>query len=239
MPSVASTFDSVANAYEQQLQLGLWLSGEAADCFVRGRVRMFRLLLTQFKITPPGYILDFGCGVGNAAQSLLDSFPNSLLTGVDCSSVSLAIADRRHASMPSFVDRLRWFHADGQLEPQSFDAAYTSGVFHHIDVSRRQVELNKIFNSLRPGGVFGLFENNPWNPGTRWIMSRIPFDHDAVCLSPVETRWRLRDAGFKILTTRYMFFFPRTLSGLRCFESVLSQIPFGAQFVVFAQRPDA
>ena len=36
---------------------------------------------------------------------------------------------------------------------------------------------------LRPGGVFALWENNPWNPGTRLVMRRIPFDRNAVLLS--------------------------------------------------------
>ncbi len=237
MTSVATTFDSAAIAYEHQLQLGLSLSGETADYFVRGRVAMFGSLLTRFNVPPPASILDFGCGVGNAAQSLLAACPSASLTGLDCSSESLAIAARKHAAMPSFAGRLSWLHADEQLEPLNFDAAYTSGVFHHIEIDQRQAELSKIYNSLRPGGVFALFENNPWNPGTRWVMSRIPFDREAICLSPIETRRRFRDAGFAVLTTRYLFFFPSMLRWLRSFEGILSRFAFGAQYVVFARRP--
>ncbi len=237
MTSVASTFDSAAIAYEQQLQLGLSLSGEAADYFVRGRVAMFESLLSRYDVEQPAKILDFGSGVGNAALPLLAAFPTASLTGLDCSSQSLAIAERKHAALPSIAGRLSWSLADEQLQPMSFDAAYTSGVFHHIEPQQRQTELSKIHHALRPGGVFGLFENNPWNPGTRWVMSRIPFDRDAVCLSPVETRRRLREAGFEVLTTRYLFFFPRLLSGLRGFEKALSSCALGAQFVVLARRP--
>ena len=237
MTSAASTFDSAAIAYEHQLQLGLSLSGEAADYFVRGRVTLFESLLSRFEIQQPARILDFGCGVGNATQSLLAAFPHSFLTGLDCSSQSLAIAERRHSALPLVANRVRWSHADEPLEPMSVDAAYTSGVFHHIDPDQRHAELSKIYSSLRPGGVFALFENNPWNPGTRWIMSRIPFDRDAICLSPIEARHRLREAGFDVLTTRYLFFFPRMLSRLRCFERPLSGFALGAQFVVLARRP--
>ena len=237
MSSVASTFDSAAVAYEQQLQLGLSLSGESADYFVSGRVAMFERLLAQFQLGSPSEIMDFGCGVGNAAQSLLASFPTANLSGLDCSRESLSIAERKHASLPAIANRLRWLSADAQVEPMTFDAVYTSGVFHHIVPSQRQAELSKIYRSLKPGGVFGLFENNPWNPGTRWVMSRIPFDHDAICLSPIETRRILRDAGFEVLTTRYLFFFPRVLSRLRCLERLLSRFAMGAQFVVLARRP--
>jgi len=237
MTSVASTFDSAAIAYEQQLQLGLSLSGEVADYFVRVRVAMLRSLLTQFDVRPPANVLDFGCGVGNAAQSLLACNPIASLTGLDCSPESLAIAERKHDSFPSIADRVSWLHADQQLAPLSFDVAYTSGVFHHIEPSQRQAELSKIYNSLRLGGVVALFENNPWNPGTRLVMSRIPFDRDAICLSPSEARRRLRETGFAVLATRYLFFFPRVLSGLRRFESALSRFALGAQYVVLARRP--
>lgn len=237
MTSVASTFDSAAIAYEQQLQLGLSLSGEAAEYFVQGRLAMFASMLAEFNVAAPSSILDFGCGVGNAAKPILENYPSATLTGLDCSSESLAVAERKHASLPSIADRVRWVNSNSELEPMSFDAAYTSGVFHHIDPSQRQAELSKIYDALRPGAIFALFENNPWNPGTRWVMSRIPFDRDAICLSPIETRRRLADAGFKILTTRYLFFFPRLLSWMRKCEGSLSRFALGAQYVVLAQRP--
>jgi hypothetical protein len=41
-------------------------------------------------------------------------------------------------------------------------------------------------------GMLALFENNPWNPGARMVMARIPFDRDAVTLSPIEARRMLR-----------------------------------------------
>ena len=40
------------------------------------------------------------------------------------------------------------------------------------------------FIAGRPAGYFALFENNPWNPGARLVMRRIPFDRDAIMLSP-------------------------------------------------------
>ena len=37
-----------------------------------------------------------------------------------------------------------------------------------------------VFESLRPGGYFSLWENKPWNPGTRFAMHRCAFDQDGV-----------------------------------------------------------
>jgi SAM-dependent methyltransferase len=236
MSSVASTFDSAAMAYEQQLQIGLSLSGEAADYFVRGRVAMLQSLLAQWNAPFPSKILDFGCGVGNAAQALLANFPSAKVTGLDCSTESLTIAEHKHAALPGLAGRLSWVNAAVPLEPLSFDAAYTSGVFHHIVPDQRPAELRKIHEALRAGGLFALFENNPWNPGTRWIMSRIPFDRAAICLSPIETRRRLKEAGFEVLATRYLFFFPRWLGGFRRLERWLTRCALGAQYVVLARR---
>jgi len=38
--------------------------------------------------------------------------------------------------------------------------------------------------------------NNPWNPGTRYVMSRCEFDEDAITLSPPQCRKLLRSSGF-------------------------------------------
>jgi hypothetical protein len=90
---------------------------------------------------------------------------------------------------------------------------------------------------LRPGGFFALWENNPWNPGTRWIMRRIPFDRDAIPLPPPEARRLVSSAGFAVLGTRYCFYFPRALRALRPLERLGHGVPLGAQYCVLARKP--
>lgn len=65
----------------------------------------------------------------------------------------------------------------GSIGNDLFAAVFALAV---VDLVRR---------SLRPGGVFAFWEINPWNPGTRHVMSRIPFDRDAIMLTPPEARW--------------------------------------------------
>jgi SAM-dependent methyltransferase len=237
MSSIATTFDSAAQSYEQQLQLGLSLSGEKADYFVRGRVAALVNLARLYAETPPKNVLDFGCGVGNAVPEILDGFPGSQLTGVDCSIASLALAHRRFSNLLRYRHRVQWIRSLETLKPQTFDIAYSSGVFHHILPESRQQELNSIFESLTRGGLFALCENNPWNIGTRWVMSRIPFDRDAICLSATESRNRLVAAGFEVIETRFLFFFPRPLAPFRVIEPLLKRVPLGAQYLVLARRP--
>jgi len=117
------------------------------------------------------------------------------------------------------------------------DMAFSNGVFHHIQPPERRDALDYISRSLRPGGLFVFWENNPWNPGTRFVMSRIPFDRDAITISPPNARRLLRGAGFEILRTDHLFFFPRALRWLRPLERGLTAVPLGAQYLVLARKP--
>jgi SAM-dependent methyltransferase len=116
------------------------------------------------------------------------------------------------------------------------DLVYCNGVFHHIPPVERAGAVNYILRCLRPGGIFALWENNPWNPGTQYVMHRCDFDRDAVKISPPGAVRMLRSGGFEILRTDYRFFFPRTLSWLRSLEPALAKVPVGGQYQVLARK---
>lgn len=232
MSSIASTFDASAANYAEQLDRGISLSGESADYFVEGRVRFLSDYLEHQIPLHDLHVLDFGCGVGNACGALRRQLHARRVVGFDCSAESVAIAQQRYDD-----SAFEWTVDYRTIAPASLDVVYTSGVFHHIEPEQRPAELNRIFGWLKPGGFLALFENNPWNPGTRWVMSRIPFDADAQCLTPPETRQRLTAAGFELQVTRSLFYFPRLLRGLRPLEVLLAPLPLGAQYVVMARRP--
>lgn len=231
MENAANTFDNAAVEYNQQLQMGLELSGESADYFVEGRLQALASLIARRNIAVSS-ILDFGCGTGNAAELLVDQFSCSQYEGFDCSADSIEIAKRR---MPDA--KFQWHSDPSSVGRSRFDLVHTTGVFHHVEPKDRDRELSRIFDWLRPGGLFAFFENNPWNPGTRMVMSRIPFDRDAICLSMLESKSRLRKSGFEVLNTRSLFFFPSFLGFLRPLERVLAYSPLGAQYLVLCRRP--
>ena len=103
--------------------------------------------------------------------------------------------------------------------------------------NERTQALNCIYRALRPGGLLAFWENNPWNPGTRYVMSRIPFDRDAITLSAPQARAMLRTAGFTLLRTEFLFVFPSVLRSLRKLEPRLARLPLGAQYQVLCQKP--
>ena len=117
------------------------------------------------------------------------------------------------------------------------DLVFCNGVFHHIPPPARAERVRWIWECLRPGGLFAFWENNPWNPGTRLVMWRIPFDRGAVKVSPPEARRLLSDGGFQVLLTDFQFVFPRALRSLRGLESTLARLPLGAQYMVLARKP--
>ena len=69
-------------------------------------------------------------------------------------------------------------------------------------------------------------------------MKRIPFDRDAITLSPPQARHLMASWGFEILRTDFLFVFPKPLSIFRGLEPWLSKFPTGAQYQVLCRKPD-
>jgi SAM-dependent methyltransferase len=224
-------FDNYAANYDAALARGLSVSGENKDYFARGRVEWLRSCLQGLQ-EQPQEIMDFGCGTGAATPFLLDILNGRSVLGVDTSVQSLTVARKAYGSRPSQFLALDMYHPNAQI-----DLSYCNGVFHHIPLEQRPAAVNYVYRSLRPQGLFALWENNPWNPGTRYVMSRISFDRDARTLSPPESRDLLREGGFEILRTDFLFIFPRMLKTLRVIEPLVSHLPFGAQYQVLCRKP--
>ena len=216
--------------YEEMLNKGIGLSGENREFFIAGRLLGLKELLNpQFK---PDRILDFGCGIGTTSKRLSEMFPHAEVLGVDTSESALSYATEQYGSLKI---RFRLLH---ELPLESgFGLCYANGVFHHIEPQQRPAVVADIHRAMRSGGMFALFENNPWNPGTRMVMSRIPFDRDAITLTPPETVELVQEAGFKtVIGPKSFFYFPRQLAFLRPLEAALKHVPLGAQYVVLSTK---
>jgi ubiquinone/menaquinone biosynthesis C-methylase UbiE len=223
-------FDDYAKNYDSALNRGLSLSGESKAYFARERVRWLAARLRELAVQP-GRVLDYGCGTGDTSPELLEQLHARMVVGVDASRESLDVARTVH------TDPRLQFKTMSDLEPSGeFEVAYCNGVFHHVEPEQRLDALGYVHRSLSMGGYFGLWENNPWNPGTRLVMRRIPFDRDAKLLSPSHTRGLLSRAGFDVLRTDFLFFFPRALSALRPLEARLARVPVGAQYLVLCRK---
>jgi predicted TPR repeat methyltransferase len=218
-------FDKYAQRYEEVLQKSLNATGENQEYFARRRVEITRDLLREASISK---VVDFGCGLGTSAPHLMHHLKPESVVGLDVSRETLKEAAARHASgCVSFA------HVDDFAG--SADLVFCNGVFHHMAPMERIRALEIIAKMLGNGGHFALWENNPLNPGTRYVMSRCEFDRDAVVIRPGEARTLLEANGFEIVRTSSAFFFPRSLSWLRGLEKPLAPTLLGGQYLLLAK----
>ena len=178
------TFDIYADDYDVALAHGISVSGEKKDYFAQRRIEWLRDCL-KFVSAPVTTLMDFGCGTGSSARLFFDILGVENFVGTDQSPKSLEIAQREHES-----ERAQFFLFDEYQPCSQFDLVFCNGVFHHISPKDCAPAVEYILQSLRPGGWFAFWENNPWNPGTRYVMRRIPFDRSQTRQLRVSPRFR-------------------------------------------------
>ena len=226
-------FDDYAGSYAQTLGGALAVTGEDTRFYATGRVQVLGRVLTAIRFTPR-VVLDFGCGTGSSTPHFVARLGAAQVVGVDISAASLEVARQQYRDLPARFGLVEESHLDGEA-----DLAFSNGAFHHIPTEERSKAVSFVFRALRPGGLFALWENNPYNLGTRWVMRRCEFDCDAKMLTPSRTRRLLTGAGFRVIRTDFAFIFPRSLKILRPLEPPLSRLPIGGQYQVLAERPAA
>lgn len=228
--TIEPLFDGHAGCYDEEMAAALSPTGEDKEYFARARISWLRRRLDAAGARAQR-VLDFGCGTGSATPYLFDVLGVSSVHGVDVSPQSLELASKRWGSPRASFSLLT---SDRSAVP--CDIAFCNGVFHHIPVADRAKAVTSVSDALEPGGWFALWENSPWNPGTRYVMSRCAFDRDAVLLSPPETRRLLRAHGFDIVRTDFLFIFPNQLRALRWTEPLVSRLPLGGQYQVLCRK---
>ena len=227
---MSDAFDAYAEEYDEALNRGLALSGESKDYFAQARIRWLARRLRDLG-EQAGRVMDYGCGTGTATNYILDLLRAASVTGVDVSTSCLAVARRYRGGLHA-----RYVTVDETVPEGAFDLVFSNGSFHHILPDDRPGALKYVHRALRPGGLFALWENNAWSPAARLVMSRIPFDRDAVPLSARQAVRLVERAGFHVLFTDHQFVFPRALQRLRALEVWLASLPLGAQFQVLCRK---
>ena len=226
MSGDSQIFDHYAENYDEALNQGISISGEDKNYFARGRIQFLSRILRERGVQVRT-VLDFGCGTGSAIPHLIDVLKPETLLGLDTSTKSLQEATNKHP-----FESTKFVVIEKYSPKQEIDLAYCSSVFHHIPLERRDESVDLVYRSLRAGGLFSFWENNPVNPGTRYAMWRCPFDEDALPIRAKNARELLTKRGFRVLRTDYLFIFPRFLRHLRGIEPKVSHLPIGAQYQV-------
>jgi SAM-dependent methyltransferase len=224
-------FDEFAADYSRQVDRAVAFSGQSQDFFLDAKARQLAALIRdQLGESPAPRVLEVGCGPGMMQRRLRAV---GRLWGIDTSLACLAQAGHAGAGT-------RLAAADGRSAPfadGSFDLVFAVCVLHHVPPERRDGFVGEMARLTRRGGLVAIWEHNPWNPLTRGVVARCPFDRDASLLSLPATRRLLRGAGLSRIWSLYGLFFPWRGRAWQRAERLLARVPLGAQFAVFGVKP--
>jgi 2-polyprenyl-3-methyl-5-hydroxy-6-metoxy-1,4-benzoquinol methylase len=221
-----SDFDRFSQNYKSVLDRAIKFSGDNTEYFSDYKARYVAGLVgSKFS----GKILDFGCGVGLLSLLLKNHLRAAHVHGYDLSSESIQMIPGELMNQGSFSDKL------GDLD-HDYKIVVMANVLHHVPKDQREWTIAEIADRLLAGGKLILFEHNPWNPVTRWVVHQCAFDEDAVLLRPNEACGYFLRAELRLCKRAYIVFFPNLLSALRRFEPILSWFPAGAQYVIVGEK---
>jgi SAM-dependent methyltransferase len=172
--------------------------------------------------------LDVGCGKGELLGYGSGHFGR--VVGCDPSSEMARNAGKIEVRVQEAPAVLPF--ADG-----SFDFATAVCVYHHVEEPDRVPLTREVQRVLRPNGTFCMIEHNPFNPVTRFIVSRSPIDVDAHLLTADTARRYSAAAGLRSIQTEYFLYLPEKFyDKAPRIEGLLRKLPLGGQYAMFARK---
>lgn len=193
----------------------------------------------QLQITKRGAksYLDFGFGTGELLEDISLNFAQS--SGLTISGVEPSESLRRELEMRS---PSRVFHKIASsldvFEDGSQDLITIFNVLHHIPPATRKDVAEQLIKKLSPDGALLIWEHNPFNLGTQFIVCRCEYDHDAVLLPMMETLKLF--SSLKLELKEYVNVTPpgwHQKTWARRLETACAGVPLGAQYRVILRKP--
>jgi len=172
--------------------------------------------------------LDVGCGKGELLALGRPSFAQ--VTGCDPSAGMLEGCGGLNVRTQESPEHL-------PFPDETFHLETAVCVYHHLELKERLPVTREVVRTLKPGGIFGVIELNPYNPLTRYLVSRLPIDANAKLLTAPVTRQIMQEAGLEIVSTEYFLYLPERLyRRMSALESMLRWLPLGGQYAVFGRK---
>jgi SAM-dependent methyltransferase len=223
-------FNNTKDSYREKIEQSIAFSGKSLNYFTDVKADYLQKIVSEQlpNIAHPK-LLDVGCGHGYIHPKLLDF--GFEVVGVEVASEVLPIAKKINKKV-SYVSY------DGAILPfldSTFDVVLAICVMHHVPPDHWQKFVSELSRVLRPSGLVVIFEHNPFNPLTRYVVSSNEIDADAVLLSARTTRSLLNEGGFAEVKTRNILFTPFSTAFFRALDEKLGWCPFGAQYYAFGR----
>jgi ubiquinone/menaquinone biosynthesis C-methylase UbiE len=229
MQSADAEFDQYDSNYQSLVEDSMSFSGMSHDYVTRVKADLIASIAKQtFGSLEGKHVLDVGCGVGLTDIFLVDRPWH--VSGTDLSSKSIEQARRRNPKVNYVVGSVDQLPFDDEF----FDVCFTICVMHHVPPPQWTSFLCEMRRVLKPGGIALVLEHNPYNPLTRLVVNRCPFDADAVLLSRSTLGQRLKAAKLSPRQTQYFLFTP--WERLRFLDRAIGWLPLGAQYCTIADR---
>lgn len=220
-------FNSRKYSYRQSVEDSLSFAGQGLDFYTRVKAEAIGRILMQDGMVSPN-LLDIGCGHG---------FIHPMLTNLGCKVVGVETATEVLPLSRAANPAVEYIDYDGHSLPfddKTFDVVLAICVMHHVPPSQWRSFLTEAKRVLRPSGRVIVFEHNPLNPLTRYVVSHNEIDADAVLLSHTQLASILRESGYRVVQSRFILFTPFSHSFFRRAEMFIDWLPLGAQYYVTA-----
>lgn len=231
---VADDFDELAESYERKINQAIAFGGREHQFYIDvKRDHIIRLVEAHFARSGGLHnldVLDLGCGIGAYHQGLKNRFHE--LHGIDVSPRSVEVAKRNNP----FVHYETFDGTRLPYDDERFDVSFAICVMHHVPPSGWLNFTREMHRVLKPGGLALVFEHNPYNPATQFIVKTCDIDKDAVLLRPGKLRQMFENAGFSKAWTRTILSVPPSGSFLTRMDHILGHLPFGAQYYMAASK---
>jgi ubiquinone/menaquinone biosynthesis C-methylase UbiE len=225
-----SQFDAYSKSYDGEVNKALAFSGLNVDFFTRVKAEYLIELIGSTRPPAAAGVLDLGCGIGNFHPLIASRVGK--LAGVDVSASCIDEARDRNSGC-------EYNTFDGVNLPfgeQTFDVVFAVSVFHHVAVAQRLPLVSEVWRVLKGGGVFVIFEHNPLNPLTTYVVKNCEFDADAILLRRRDAEALLQQGNFSEIATRFILTVPAANKFLRTVDRCFSKLPFGAQYYTSGRR---
>lgn len=218
-------FNETTQTYKGTIEKTIAFAGKGLDFYTRVKAEYIRKIVSEeLPSVEHPQLLDVGCGHGYIHKDL-QGFGYQIV-GVEVAADVLPLA--REANPDA-----SYHEYDGTtlpFEDDRFDIAIAICVMHHVPPPEWANFLQEMQRVLRPGGIAAIFEHNPLNPLTRYVVANNEIDHDAVLLRAGTLRDLLKGAGFEQVQTRGILFTPFENKLFRALDESLGWLPFGAQY---------
>lgn len=226
---IPTDFNHSKHTYQKIIEESIKFSGKDLNFFTKIKADFLnQIIKTSFPNAVKLRLLDIGCGHGFIHNYLHQN--DYEVVGIDIAEEVLELAKQRNPTVS-------YLHYDGKtipFESETFDVAFAICVMHHVPPPNWNNFLTEMKRVLKVGGIAVIFEHNPYNPFTRYIVAHNVIDQDAILLRKSVLEKLFVQSGFNAPISRFILFTPFLM--LRWLDKPLGRCPLGAQYYTVATR---